>query len=85
MGGMIMVNTLGEILNSIRETLEGTPKVEKWEYKTIEGIPHSDLLNRMGIEGWEMCGVCNLPLAKPIYYFKRRPPSEPMSKDQESH
>lgn len=43
-----------------------------WEYKTIEGIPHFNLLNQMGIEGWEMCGVCNPPQMKPIYYFKRK-------------
>ena len=43
-----------------------------WEYKTINGIPSNNLLNRMGLEGWELCGVCNIPYTAPEFYFKRK-------------
>lgn len=46
--------------------------MDEWEYKTIDGIPPIHLLNQMGVEGWELCGVCSSPQMKPIYYFKRK-------------
>lgn len=57
------------------------PVTEKFEYRrempprygrTVEEDPEDDMLKRMGLEGWELCGVVKVNDGwNSIFYFKR--------------
>lgn len=52
-------------------TQKPTSKMKKYEYKTITlGLCDYLDLNKLGDEGWEMCGVINVEY-KTTFYFKR--------------
>ncbi len=52
--------------------------MKQWEYKTMIGNPIEPALNKIGEEGWEMCGVVQLTSSSVRLYFKREKLSEKM-------
>jgi|BarGraIncu01122A_1022018.scaffolds.fasta_scaffold02245_1 hypothetical protein len=44
--------------------------MDKWEYKNVSGINID--LDKLGEEGWEMCGVKGVIFGMSEYYFKRK-------------
>ena len=47
--------------------------IEQWEYKVVPKSYKPDELNKLGQEGWEMCGIEYFEMRdSEIFYFKRR-------------
>lgn len=49
----------------------------KFEYKIeiiniSSEINYNDFLNKLGLEGWELCSIISLPNFSNILYFKRQ-------------
>jgi uncharacterized protein (TIGR03067 family) len=57
--------------NSPRGAEEKTSAVRQWEYHQITAPRTEDELNKLGGEGWEMCGVLPFKDGGGMIYFKR--------------
>ena len=78
LGSLLLLSGALLISSAVRQPLEarGVGAVQRWEYKLLNQAEES-VLNRLGDEGWEVCGVSgSLPYsdASTIFVFKRPKP-----------
>ncbi len=52
--------------------------MKQWEYKIMIGNPIEQAINKIGEEGWEMCGVVQSTHSSVRLYFKREKLPEKM-------
>lgn len=71
LGLLLAIVWLGLQIGSPRAAEDSKSAVQKWEYRTASGDAPG--LNKLGSEGWEMCGVVKDPRDSFFTVYLKRP------------
>ena len=78
LGSLVLLSGALLISSAVRQPLEarGVGAVQRWEYKLLDQVEEI-ALNRLGDEGWELCGVSgplpNDPASKTLIFKRPKP------------